>query len=144
MYDGRTPQLRGKVPRGEPASKRLKVPGEFGQVPEGQMQGRNKGQREPQEPRELIDMAWLEKTYPPINTEEFPSRDKQIFQNPKVWFTDPKNGLAVSSFAHYKHPVYSVTMILKLSDGEKVEALGEAKNKVGYICYLFCTVLTCL
>jgi hypothetical protein len=78
----------------------------------------------------MIDDAYLERTYGSIPKEAYPQASSTLFTNPKSFLWDNKDFSAKSSFASQRGGVFRSTILVRLPDGERVEAIGEAVSKV--------------
>jgi hypothetical protein len=129
---------RGGSPVSQPANKRAK------QTP-SQQQGRGGANARGQTARgdraarangrwdagELIDEAYLDRHYPKLKKEDFPNAPQALFNNPKAFLWDNKVSMPKSGFASMRgNGIYTCTVFLKAPDGSRVEAIGEATNKV--------------
>ena len=79
---------------------------------------------------ELIDEAFLSRSYPPLKKEDYPNAPAALYNNPKSFLWDNKAIIARSSFAAMRHGIFQCTVILKMPDGSRFEAVGESQNKV--------------
>ncbi|KAF8535812.1 P-loop containing nucleoside triphosphate hydrolase protein, partial [Trichophaea hybrida] len=117
--------------RGEPASKRTK------QTPQSQTSGRNAktqnirggGRSTGRSSGEIIDEAYLAKNFTPLKKEDYPNATNSIFNNPKSFFWDTKGSSARSTFVSQRGGLYQCTVFIKLADGSRIEAIGDATNK---------------
>jgi ATP-dependent RNA helicase DHX36 len=80
--------------------------------------------------KESVDEAYLERNYPPIKMEDYPNLPRDLFSSPKNFLWENKNTTARSSFASLRGGIFQCTVFIKLSDGRKVEAIGDSQIKV--------------
>ncbi|KAA8909103.1 P-loop containing nucleoside triphosphate hydrolase protein [Sphaerosporella brunnea] len=129
---------RGGSPVNQPASKRAKQmsqQGRGGAGTRGQSSPRGdrasvRGGFSRRDPGELIDEAYLERNYPKLQKEEFPNAPPALWNNPKAFLWDNKISYPKSVWATMRgNGVYTCTVFLRTPDNQRVEAVGEAKNK---------------
>jgi len=79
---------------------------------------------------EIVDDIWLTKNFEQPQPDDYKNAPETLFTNPKAFLWDYKGIAAKSSFASHKGGIYRCTVIATLPDRTKMEACGDAKNKV--------------
>lgn len=80
--------------------------------------------------REVIDEAYLRKTYPRFDPKEYKDAPRTLTENPKAFLWDMKQITTRSSFANTNQQWSKCTVIITLNNAEQVTAVGEAASKV--------------
>jgi len=78
---------------------------------------------------EFIDEAYLARNFQPLKKEDYPGAPNALFSNPKNFLWDSASVAARSSCV-FRGGIYQATISVTLPDDSRVEALGEAQNKV--------------
>jgi len=78
---------------------------------------------------ELIDEAYLARNFQPLKKEDYPDAPKALFSDPKSFLWDGVTSRAWSSCV-VRGGIYQCTVAVRMPDDTRVEALGEAQNKV--------------
>lgn len=80
--------------------------------------------------RELIDEDYLKRNFKPLDKEEYKKAPKSLFTNAKAFLWDFKG---ISTKSLYSSPTHSVSrciVVVTLPNKQRVEAVGDASNKV--------------
>ncbi|RPA96458.1 P-loop containing nucleoside triphosphate hydrolase protein [Choiromyces venosus 120613-1] len=79
---------------------------------------------------EIVDDIWLTKNFEQLQPDDYNSAPETLFTNPKGFLWDFKGITPKSSFASHKGGIYRCTVFATLPDRSKIEACGDAKNKL--------------
>ena len=116
--------------RGEPASKRSRQMPHSHNKQQPSRPQRGGGRPAARSTGEVIDEAYLARTYPPLNKDDYPGVNSAMFQNPKSFLWDRQGATCRSSFGSHRAGMYQCTVFIKILDGQRVEAIGDSPNKV--------------